>query len=343
MTNLISVIMPVYNVQDFIAEAIESVLNQQHQQFELLIIDDCGQDNSISLCHNFNDSRISIIHHSKNLGLSAARNTGIKHAKGNYLAFIDSDDCWHPDKLSKQLKHLQQNPHLGLSFCRSAFIDEHGQAINLFQMPQLDNISVEHLLCRNPVGNGSAAMLTKAALIDIAFTGDNGKRQYFDESFRQSEDIECWLRLLATTRWQMAGIPEPLTYYRLNGQGLSSQLIAQFNAWEAMIYKAKIYAPDVINTYESHARAFQLRYLARQAVRLHDGANAIKFIHQALREQPLIISKEPARSIMTFCAAHLLNLLPNSFYRQLEYHGSQLISHYQKLKIYYQCQVVNQK
>lgn len=343
MTNLISVIMPVYNVENFITEAIESVLKQHHQQFELLIIDDCGQDNSINLCRDFDDPRIRIIHHPKNLGLSAARNTGIEHAKGSYIAFIDSDDCWHPDKLSMQFKHLQHNPHLGLSFCRSAFIDEHGQAINLFQMPQMDQISVEHLLCRNPVGNGSAAMLPKVAIMDIAFTGDNGRRQYFDENFKQSEDIECWFRLLATSRWQMAGIPEPLTYYRLNKNGLSSQLIAQFNAWEAMIYKAKIYAPDVIKNYGSHARAFQLRYIARQAVRLNDGPNAVKFIHQAIREQPLIITKEPARTLMTFSAAHLLNLLPHSIYRQLEHYGSQLIGLYQKFKIYYQCQIINQK
>ncbi|MGL5077637.1 MAG: glycosyltransferase family 2 protein, partial [Waterburya sp.] len=115
---LVSVIVPVYNVEDYIAQTINSVLNQTYPHFELLIIDDASPDRSLEICQQFRDPRIKIISQ-KNRGLAGARNTGIRHAQGDYLAFLDSDDLWLPEKLAQHIQHLESAPQVGVSFSRS--------------------------------------------------------------------------------------------------------------------------------------------------------------------------------------------------------------------------------
>ncbi len=311
-----SVVMPVYNVEQFVADAIRSVLNQTYPHFELIIIDDCSPDNSVAICQSFTDSRIKIISHKSNKGLAASRNTGIRAACGDFIAFLDSDDLWHPEKLERHLCHLELNPGVGLSFSRSAFIDYQGNPTDCFQMPRLTNIDPAHLLCRNPVGNGSAPVIRKTVMDAIRFnqfTPSGFIDSYFDESFRQSEDIECWVRIALQTQWQIEGIPEPLTFYRLNQGGLSSNLFAQYESWQKMIIKLTAYAPRFARSYASLARAYQLRYLARQAVRLNDGKTALRFLTMALTQNFRILFQEPGRTIATLIASLSLKVTPKLF------------------------------
>ena len=108
MTNpRISVVMPVYNVEDYVGAAIESVLSQSFTDFELIIVDDGGTDDSIAICRGFTDPRICIISQA-NRGLAGARNTGIAAARGDYVALLDSDDRWHASKLMMHFIHLKQ-------------------------------------------------------------------------------------------------------------------------------------------------------------------------------------------------------------------------------------------
>jgi len=111
----ISVVMPVYNVEQYVGQAIQSILNQTFSDFELLIINDCSPDGSVEICRQFKDPRIKIIEHKKNRGLAGARNTGIRHSQGKYIAFIDSDDIWEPEKLSTHYDHLENDSALGVS------------------------------------------------------------------------------------------------------------------------------------------------------------------------------------------------------------------------------------
>jgi len=98
----ISVIIPTYNRANFIDVAIKSVLNQSYQDFEIIIVDDGSTDNTEEIVKNFNDFRINYFFHKFNQGISAARNTGIKACQGKYIAFLDSDDEWLPEKLDKK-------------------------------------------------------------------------------------------------------------------------------------------------------------------------------------------------------------------------------------------------
>jgi glycosyltransferase involved in cell wall biosynthesis len=157
----VSVLMPVYGAERFVAAAVRSVLAQTYEAFELLIVDDASPDGSIERCERFDDPRIRILRHGENRGLAAARNTAIRHARGAYLALLDADDAWLPTKLERHVAHLEARPRVGVSFSRSAFIEEGGQPSHYYQMPCLDGIDVKRVLCRNPIGNGSSPMIRR--------------------------------------------------------------------------------------------------------------------------------------------------------------------------------------
>ena len=165
----VSVIIPTYKVERYIAQTIQSVLDQTYSHFEVLVIDDESPDRSIEICQRFQDPRIRIIRQ-KNRGLAGARNTGIRHAQGTYLAFLDSDDLWRPEKLMQHVLHLESSPEVGVSFSRSAFIDTDGHPLGIYQMPKLTGINGPYLLCRNPIGNGSAPVIRRTALEAIQFS-----------------------------------------------------------------------------------------------------------------------------------------------------------------------------
>jgi glycosyltransferase involved in cell wall biosynthesis len=334
---LVSVVMPVYNVEAFVAEAIESVLAQSLTNFELLIINDCSPDTSLNICQQFCDPRIRIINHTSNRGLAGARNTGVENARGEFIAFIDSDDAWHPHKLRLHIDHLQHNPHVGLSFSRSEFMLADSSKTGYHQMPRLVDISPTEILCRNPVGNGSAPVVRRMVFAQIAYADDlygESETFYFDARLRQSEDIECWLRIALKTSWQIEGLAQALTYYRLNESGLSSSLFKQYESWESVIQSTRRYAPEFIAQSEQRARAYQLRYLARQAIRLRDGNMAVSFLHKALRTDAAILIQEPARSLATMSAAYLMSLMPQKLYLGLESVGSKIVSKLQKIRIH---------
>jgi glycosyltransferase involved in cell wall biosynthesis len=316
----VSVIVPIYNVEKFVARTIASVLAQTWQDFELIVVDDESPDRSLEICRQFADPRIRIVQQ-KNRGLAGARNTGIRHAQGQYIALLDSDDLWLLTKLEKHVHHLDHSPQVGVSFSRSEFIDEADNSIGTYQMPKLKDINSAHLLCRNPIGNGSAPVIRREVLEDIKFKANlYGTEEdfYFDDRFRQSEDIECWIRIAVTTNWLIEGIPEALTLYRVNSESLSANLLKQLDTWEKVIDKTRTYAPELLAQWESRARAYQLRYLSRRAIRKPDGGEAVNLVNRALANDWRILIEEPRRTIMTILAAYLLILLPRSLYNSIE-------------------------
>ncbi|NEO69728.1 glycosyltransferase family 2 protein [Moorena sp. SIO3H5] len=328
----VSIIIPVYGVEKYIATAVQSVINQTYQNFEMLIIDDDSPDESINICRQFSDPRIKIIHQN-NRGLAGARNTGIRNSKGDYLAFLDGDDLWLPQKLERHIEHLEKFPDVGISFSPSALIDEAGTFMGAYLMPKLTNITISDLFRESPIGNGSAAVVRRE-VFDIIKYQDNlyGSTEdyYFDEHFRRAEDIECWLRIAIKTDWKIEGIPEALTLYRINTQGLSANLLKQFESLEQMIEKTRSYAPKLTSRWENISRAYQLRYLARSAVRLKVGSDAVRLIHRSLSNHWRILLEQPRRTILTLIAAYMLWLLPKSLYAQIELLVSNLLKNVKK-------------
>jgi glycosyltransferase involved in cell wall biosynthesis len=323
----VSVVLPVFNVERYVAESIQSVLAQTYQDFELVIVDDGSTDHSLSICQQFTDPRIRIIQQS-NRGLAGARNTGIRHAIGEYIALLDSDDCFAPEKLQRHVEHLDNSPLVGISFSRSAFIDEDSQPLGYYQMPKLKGITTPDILCRNPIGNGSAPVIRRQVFQEIGVQKNLYsvvEDFFFDDSFRQSEDIECWLRMAIQTAWLFEGLPEPLTLYRVNMGGLSASVPKQLASWERVIEKIKTYDPTLLKEWGSLARAYQLRYLARRAWQLRDKRLALKLIHEALMTDGRMMWREPQRTLITLAAIYLLALLPQRAYSYVQAYAFQKV------------------
>lgn len=316
----VSVIIPVYKVEKYIAATVKSVLEQSYQNFELLIIDDGSPDRSVKICQQFADPRIKIVRQ-QNRGVSAARNTGIRHAQGEYLAFLDGDDLWLPEKLEKHVKHLESSPTVGVSFSHSAFINEAGQSLGIYQISELREIAIPYILYRNPVGNGSTPVIRREVLEAIAFPDNlygTVEDCYFDERLHHIEDIECWLRIAIQTHWQIEGIPEALTLYRVSSEGASTNMTRQFESLEKVLEKTRSYAPELVAQWGNTARAYQLRFLARRAVRLQAAPTAIQLLHRALFIHWRILLEEPRRTLVTLAAAYSLWLMPRFLYCRIE-------------------------
>ena len=213
MNSLVSIITPSHNSMQFIPETIDSVMNQTYQNWELIIIDDHSQDNSVETVEKYleKDNRIKLIKLIENSGPAVARNRGIQEAKGRYIAFLDSDDMWMPDKLSKQLSFMQ-NHHISLSFAGYYRIKEEDGAI-IDYVSALKSVDYKELLKQNVIGS-----LT--AMYDTDILG----KVYMPE-IRKRQDFALWLKILKKIPYAR-GLDEPLAYYRVRNESLSSNKIA---------------------------------------------------------------------------------------------------------------------
>ena len=331
----ISVIIPVYGAEKYVAATVRSLLDQTYENFEALIIDDGSPDRSLEICQQFTDPRIKIIRQ-KNRGLAGARNTGIRHAQGDYIAFLDADDLWLPEKLAKHIEHLENSPDVGVSFSPSELIDESGSSLGTYLMPQLKEITVPDLFRHNPVGNGSAAVVRREVFEEIKFQDElygTVEDFYFYDRLRRNEDIEFWLRVAIQTDWKIEGISEYLTLYRVNSGGLSANFFKQLESWEQVLEKTHSYAPELVAQWGSLSKAYQLRYLARNALRLHAGSEAVQLIHQALAADWRILLKEPRRTLSILAVAHTLRLLPKPLYLYIEALASKWIGGFQRQRV----------
>lgn len=308
---IVSVVIPLYQTERYIGQALASVLAQTFDAFEVIVVDDGSSDRGPEIARSFNDPRVRVVPQ-LNRGLAGARNTGIREARADIIAFLDADDLWQPGKLDAHMAQLTREPAVGVSFSASRFIDDDGAPIGLIQRPKGVAFSASEIFCRNPVGNGSAPVIRRAVFDQIAFYDPTRDRIcWFDESFRQSEDIECWTRIAATTTWQFGYVDAPLTDYRVNTAGLSANTVKQLETWQRFRAKVAAYAPAFERAHGNRAQAYQLRYLARRAIRANASPSpALGMMLQAVRLYPRLIIEEPVRSVVSLAASAAQQLLP---------------------------------
>lgn len=128
---LVSIIMPSWNTGRFIGESIQSVLNQTYRNWELIIVDDCSTDHTDEVVASFQDERIRYFHNEHNSGAALTRNYALREARGEWIAFLDSDDLWEPEKLEHQIKFMVDNGY-SLSYTEYEKIDEASQPLNIY-------------------------------------------------------------------------------------------------------------------------------------------------------------------------------------------------------------------
>lgn len=309
--DLVSVVVPAFNVSATLAETLQSILAQTYSNIEVIVVDDGSSDETVAIAESFwADGRVRIIRQ-PNRGLAGARNTGIAAAQGSFVAFCDADDLWEPTKLKHHVLHLRHRPNVGVSYAGSSLIDANGRLLRQAQRPRLTDVDVKHILKRNPIGNGSAPVIRREVFEDIAYRPSHEKVRewYFDETFRQSEDLECWLRIALTTNWVFEGIPGLLTRYRINQGGLSAATHKQLASWERMIAKLHPLDPSLFANHAGLARAYQLRYLCRRAISDLDSAAAAGWAAEWLAASKWTFVEEPRKSLTTLMAVWCLRAL----------------------------------
>lgn len=210
--DLVSIISPTYNSALFLSEMIESVQKQTHKNWELLIVDDCSIDQTAQIVKEYfsKDPRIKFYQLSENSGTGIARNLALEKASGNYIAFLDSDDIWKPEKLQKQLAFLKKH-NLPFTFSFYDCIDESGNDLKkrVFA-PQ--NLSYQQLFLCNFIGN-----LTGIYSVEVF-----GKIPI--SHHRKRQDWIMWLTILKSTQIGQP-VPESLAFYRVRENSLSASKI----------------------------------------------------------------------------------------------------------------------
>ena len=219
---LVSVIMPAYNSAAFISESIQSVLTQSYQNWELLVIDDASSDSTKMIVQQFaeEDSRIQLLVNSTNKGTHHTRNKGIKVAQGDFIAFLDADDQWKPEKLKKQLDLLSKE-NKPACFSSYELISEDGENLNK-KIQALPVLTYEKLLKANYVGNLTGIYSAKA--LGKIYCPEISKRQ----------DWALWLKVIEKGG-PLQGIQESLAIYRVRKDSISG------NKVEMLKYNFNVY------------------------------------------------------------------------------------------------------
>ncbi|MGL6107515.1 glycosyltransferase family 2 protein [Romboutsia sp.] len=232
--NLVSIITPMYNSEKFIESTIKSVLSQTYQEWEMLIVDDCSTDSGPEIVNSYakEDSRIKYIKIDSNKGVSHARNTALGNAKGRYIAFLDSDDIWHEEKLQKQISFMKKNEYI-ITFTAYELIDENSDKLNkIIHVPK--SVDYDTLLKGNILGCLTVIIDKSRLGSEIKMTGV------------RHEDYVLWLSILKRG-YTAHGLDEVQALYRKSSASLSGNKLKSA-MWTWKIYRdiEKIPMPKAI-------------------------------------------------------------------------------------------------
>ncbi|WP_424098580.1 glycosyltransferase [Moorena producens] len=298
--SLISIIIPVYNDEKTIKQTIESVLNQTFSNFELIVIDDGSQDSTWQIISSIKDARLKIFSY-PNAGVNRARNRGFSHASGDYIAFLDADDLWHPDKLEFQLNALQANPQAAVAYSWTNYIDESGQFLRRGNHITLNGNVYPQLLLTDFLENGSNVLICRKAFDTVG---------QFDESLTQAEDWHMWLRLAA--HYPFVAVPYPHILYRVSANSASSDTSKMEAGCLQVIERAFAAAPDSLQYLKKHSLANLYKYLIFKALesssQRHQTLAALRFIGHAIRYDPSLLLTRT--TLKVFLKVILLLILP---------------------------------
>jgi glycosyltransferase involved in cell wall biosynthesis len=204
---LVTVLMPVYNSDKYLAEAIDSILNQTYSDFEFIIVNDGSDDDSEQIILSYKDSRINYLKNQENLGIVASLNIGIDVAKGKYIVRMDSDDISLLNRLQIQINFMDENPNIGVC---GGFIKLFGNEDSVWKVP-LENEEIKAtLLFEN-------AFCHPATIIRTSLLKDNKLKYRF--TYPHKEDYDLWYRMQDYT--DFANIDQIVLYYRYEGQNIT--------------------------------------------------------------------------------------------------------------------------
>lgn len=212
MCDLVSIIVPVYNVENFIVDTMDSVSAQTYRNWELLLVEDCSSDSTVTLIQQYmekaEDPRIRLIRQPSNMGAARARNRGLKEAKGRYISYLDADDLWEPAKLERELAFMKEKDAVFV-FTGYEFADQAGRGTGkIVHVP-------EQLTYKQALSN--TTIFTTTVMFDLKKL----PREQLEMPVMKSEDTALWFRVLRSGITAY-GLDENLVKYRRAGKSLSS-------------------------------------------------------------------------------------------------------------------------
>ncbi|WP_379545343.1 glycosyltransferase family 2 protein [Qipengyuania sp. DSG2-2] len=301
-----SIVIPVFNAADTICQTVRSVLAQSFQHWELILVDDGSTDRSLHVMRELagQDSRIRLISQT-NAGVSAARNLGAEMARGELLAFLDSDDCWESDKLAIHDMCHQADPAIAASYAMIAFCTVSSSSElkpRVYSSVPSGCLSVAQLVGENPVCSTSNLVVNREA-----FTAAGG----FRRGMQHAEDQE-FLARFAAKGGRIQGIDRHLVNYRMSADGLSADLAAMYDGW-------RILAREYVSPAElPGAEALYCRYLARRALRTGGpAAEALRFAMAGLRLDAGQFLADRKRGGLTLLCAFAGVVMPGAMRRRV--------------------------
>ena len=274
LTSNISVIIPVYNAEDTIKETIESVLNQTFTNFELIIINADSTDETLSIISQIKDERIKIFSYPK-ANVAVNRNRGIKHAKGDYITFLDADDLWTSDKLAAQYTALQKKPQAGVAYSWTNCIDENGKFLRKNARFDWNGDVYSKLLLIDFISSGSNVMIRREALIAVGG---------FDEILTNAQDTDMWFKLSAIT--DFVCIPKVQILYRILPNSMSSNVLGMEKSYLEVIERAFAYK-----------KAKNLQHIKPQTI-----ANFYKYLCYKVLKTPVVKQQNAVAARFLFTA-----------------------------------------
>jgi glycosyltransferase involved in cell wall biosynthesis len=266
------VIIPAFDRPDFLAKAVRSVLDQTVADFEIIVVDDGSPNNLRPVLDALRDPRIACIRHESNQGEAGARNTGILHARGDYVAFLDDDDEWEPDKLRLQLEVFRRNAdHVGCVYGGFVMVRAEDGHVISYNMPTARGDLSKELLRRNPVGIPSTVMLTRECLERVGLC---------DRNIAYGVDHDLWIRVSQTHRFDF--VPAVVTRYSVHRDQLSQDEFCVARGHLDMLEKYAGRLPP-----DSRQDAVVYFDLARQMCLRGRAAEGRRLFRKAMRIRPL--------------------------------------------------------
>ena len=276
---LVSVIVPAYNAKTYIAHTLNSVISQTYKNIEVIVVDDGSCDGTAQIVETIaqRDARITLLHQS-NSGVAAARNLAIQKSRGEYIAPIDADDIWYPQKIEKQVHcMLHADPSIGLVYAWSVHIDERGLLTGGFNASDIEGDVFPVLIVSNFIGNSSAPLIRRVCFDQV---GGYSPR-LFKLNAQGCEDRDLYLRIAESYKFRV--VKEFLVGYRKVNSSMSINYRSMENSNYIVIGAIKQRYSDIPSFVYRWSRSHYYLYLSRQSRSFGHCWTSILYLYKAAR------------------------------------------------------------
>ncbi len=250
MSPTISIVIPAYNAAATILPTLDSVFQQTFRDFEVLVINDGSTDQTLELLQTIEDTRLQTFNY-ENGGLPVARNRGISHARGEFIAFLDADDFWSVDKLELQLAALQAHPEAGVAYSWNYYQYDRSEKSYAETSNSFQGDVYADLLIKNFIQNGSNPLIRKEAIASVGL---------FDSTLKSCEDWEYYLRL--AKQWHFVLVPKAQVFYRQSSTSMTSKIEVMETYLFLVIERAFKSAPPELQHLKPLSLSWVYQYIA---------------------------------------------------------------------------------